>query len=356
MTWYWIGEPVLYGCLAILFGGIILPHIHQTIRIPRFIMILAIIGTAVSSFLPVLRIIVFFSNDTNVWIIFRSVMLSFAEGKAYMWTLMFSALFLVLIFMNQRSSWLHSGGLLLIAIGIIATMSWSSHSSSYFGMPGFWTHFIHLLFVTIWAGVLGVAGWFMQDKAENWKSFVFWYHPFAMAAMIIILFSGLLLNFRNDPDYVNSWVTSYGQSLLLKHLLILPLFVIAFFNGFVLKRKLKREAFNPSAWLTVEAILILLIYMITGFLNQQPAPHELNPETMKLSASGLYEWFRQGGSIDYPVQFMIHPITVFLYILALGSILLMYLLLKRNKNSYVALICGVLFTAFSFVGLMNSIS
>ncbi|MDK8193089.1 CopD family protein [Paenibacillus sp. UMB7766-LJ446] len=356
MTWYWLGEPVLYSCLAILFGGLILPHFHQTIRIPRSIIILAITGIAVFSFLPILRIIVFFSNDTNLYIIFRSVMLSFAEGKAYMWTLMLSALSMTMVLLNHRLTRLHSGGLLLFAIGIVATLSWSSHSSSYFGLPGFWTHFIHLIFVTIWAGILSVAGRYMPNKTENWKSFLSWYHPFAVVAMIIILLSGLLLNFRNDPDYVNSWVTSYGQSLLLKHLLIIPMFVIAFFNGFIIKRKLRRGDFNPSAWLTVEAILILLIYVATGFLNQQPAPHELNSDTMKLSASGLYDWFNQGRVIDYPVQFTIDPINVFLYILALGSILIMYLMLKRNKNPYVALICGVSFTVVSFVGLMNAIS
>jgi len=357
MNWYWLGEPLLYSCLAFVFGWMIMPRIHPIIQVPRTKMAWTIAGIAVFSFFPVLRILVFFSNDSNWFVIFRSVMLSFAEGRAYMWTLILSILFILMIFMKKQTNRLYSGALVLIAIGLIATLSWSSHSSSYFGMIGFWNHLIHLLSVTVWAGILLVAGRSMPNRVTNWRSFLSWYHPFAVVTMIVILLSGLMLNVRTDPDYVNSWVTSYGQALLMKHLLIVPLLVMAFFNGFILKRRLERDdQFNPRTWLTVEGILVLFIYIVTGFLNQQPAPHELNPETMKLSASELYTWFNQGGSIPYPVPFNVQPITVFLYILALSTILTMYVILKRNKNAYAALICGVLFSLASFVGFIHAAS
>ncbi|MDN4603815.1 MULTISPECIES: copper resistance D family protein [Paenibacillus] len=357
MNWYWLGEPFLYIFLALLLGTIILPRIHPNIQVPKMKMVWVVTGIIIFSFFPVLRIIVFFANDTNWFIIFRSVMLSFAEGKAYMWTLIFSILFMMMIFTKRQMSRVHTVALLLIAIGLIATLSWSSHSSSYFGMVGFWNHFIHLFSVTIWAGILMVAGRYMPNSADNWKAFLSWYHPFAVVVMIMILLSGLFLNFRTDPDYVNSWVTSYGQALLMKHLLIVPLLIMAFFNGFIMKRRIKNNAhFNPKTWLMAEGILILVIYIITGFLNQQPAPHELNPETMKLSASGLYNWFNQGGPILYPVQFHVQTFTVFMYLLALGTIIAMYVVLKQNKNVYAAVAFGVLFSLVSFVGFIHSVS
>ncbi|QKS55233.1 CopD family protein [Paenibacillus barcinonensis] len=285
-------------------------------------------------------------------------MFSFAEGKAYVWTLIFCILLLMMIRINNtnKNRHLYTAALVLTAIGLIATLSWSSHSSSYFGMQGFWNHLIHLLSVTVWSGILIVTSRMMPNHEKHWRSFLSWYHPFAAAIMVVILMSGLMLNVKTDPDYINSWVTSYGQALLMKHLLMIPLLIMAFFNGFIMKKRLGQEQFNPQRWLMLEGILVLLIYTVTGFLNQQPAPHELNPETMKLSASGLYTFWNQGNPITYPVHWNIDAIAILMYLLAAVSILAMYVILKKNKNTYAALVCGVLFCLVSFAGLIHAIA
>ncbi|AYB48167.1 hypothetical protein AK95_25615 [Paenibacillus sp. LC231] len=361
MNWYWIGEPILYSCLAILFGGIIVPRIHTQVKFPAKLLIIAAVGVAIFSFLPVLRIVLFFSDDAGFALIFKNVMLFFSEGKAYIWTVIFTGLFISIVLVNngvnnRGTNKTALTGLFLLAIGIIGTLSWSSHASSNFGIIGFWTQFLHLLSVSVWAGILVVAGMFIPSKTDEWKVFLRWYHPLAIIAMVIILVSGLLLNMRTDPDYVNSWITSYGQSLLLKHLFVIPLLVIAFFNGFLVKRKLNHTDFNPKKWVLVEGIIILLIYTVTGYMNQQPAPHDLNPQLMESSASKLYMWLIQGKGVRVPVEMTWSPISVFLFIVALCSIVSMYLLFKKNKNAYAALICAFIFTFVSFVGFMTLIS
>jgi putative copper resistance protein D len=49
------------------------------------------------------------------------------------------------------------------------------------------------------------------------------------------------------PEYINSWILSYGQALLIKHLLIVPVMVFALFNGFYMKSKLaKKDGYDPE--------------------------------------------------------------------------------------------------------------
>jgi putative copper export protein len=42
-------------------------------------------------------------------------------------------------------------------------------------------------------------------------------------------------------DYMNSWMLPYGQALLIKHLLIIPLIIYAFINSVFIRRELKKE-------------------------------------------------------------------------------------------------------------------
>ena len=70
------------------------------------------------------------------------------------------------------------------------------------------------------------------------------------------------------PEPINSWTLSYGQALLVKHILILPLLVFAFVNGHLVKRKRRDSGYQPVAWARSEGVLIWLIYIVTGYMNQ----------------------------------------------------------------------------------------
>lgn len=64
-------------------------------------MVWVVIGIIIFLFFLVFWIIVFFVNDINWFIIFRSVMFLFVEGKVYMWILIFLILFMMMIFMKR---------------------------------------------------------------------------------------------------------------------------------------------------------------------------------------------------------------------------------------------------------------
>ena len=48
-----------------------------------------------------------------------------------------------------------------------------------------------------------------------------------------------LVKFENYPD---SWMLPYGQTLLFKHLLIIPLLVYAIINSLFVKKKLIKDS------------------------------------------------------------------------------------------------------------------
>ena len=70
----------------------------------------------------------------------------FLRRKAYIWTVIFTGLFISIVLVNKGvnskgTNKIALSGLLLLEIGIIGTLSWSSHASSNFGIIGFGHNF-----------------------------------------------------------------------------------------------------------------------------------------------------------------------------------------------------------------------
>ena len=87
-------------------------------------------------------------------------------------------------------------------------------------------------------------------------------------------FSGLLLMDTMVDGYIDSWMVSYGQGLLIKHLFLLPVVFYALVNGFIVKYKLSKDAaFNPIPWIRVEGFILFVIFMITAIFSLQSPPH-----------------------------------------------------------------------------------
>lgn len=79
------------------------------------------------------------------------------------------------------------------------------------------------------------------------------------------------------PDYMNSWLISYGQALLIKHLFIIPLLLYAAINSIFIKKRLRKSTdFNPKPWAKLESVIILFIFSATAVLGQQSPPNEVS--------------------------------------------------------------------------------
>lgn len=51
--------------------------------------------------------------------------------------------------------------------------------------------------------------------------------------------------------YADSWMLNYGQALLIKHLIIIPILIFTFTNDFLVKKRMQNDlSFDPKprAW------------------------------------------------------------------------------------------------------------
>lgn len=356
---YWIGEPFLYLCYALVVGWLLMIRTNESdvvARVPKSFITGSIIGIGVFSFLPVLKIVFFFSDDLGVISTLKSVMSSFSEGKYYLWTLILLAVLLLLVKyanpIRNKNVWLLC---ILLIMAAMVLMAMSSHANAWYGTLGTVTQFLHFLSVTVWSGALFMVGWF-KPKGSSWIPFLSWFHLTAVLAMTMIIASGLFLTLSIAPEYINSWILPYGQALLLKHLLIIPLMVFALFNGILIKRRLKSNpSFNPKPWAKAEAIIILLIYTVTGFMNQQSAPHNTSETLNETPPSGLFLWFHNN-NMSPDLHMIWNPFVVIPILLACCCITGMFLFFRRKGNAFHSLLLGILFVVISYLAVMLSVS
>lgn len=355
---YWIGEPFLYLSFAFVTGWLVMIGAKETqtlARVPHSLVITALIGIAIFSFLPVLRIILFFANDMGFQLTFESVMFTFTEGKAYWWTLLFVSLLVIVIYFGEparnKKAWVLS---CILMVGLLLSLGWTSHLTAWYGSTGLISYALHFVAIAVWSGVLLTAGWFMP--ASSWTRFLSWFPPSAIGAMLVIVLSGLYLTNALAPDYLNSFVLPYGQALLIKHLLIIPLFIFALMNGFLVKRKLQKNlSFNPKPWAKAESLFILMIYTVTGFMSQQAAPHDIFETTPQPPVSKLFLWFHPRYE-NSALQLLWDPMALLYFAIALGCVAIMFFSFQRNKNSYFTVSVGILLVITLYISVMTAIN
>lgn len=356
---YWISEPFLYVGYSLLAGMSVFALVPNTlkpkIKYPSWLGPAASAVVAISAFIPILQIIMFFKEDIGFYQSFKAVMFNFKEGERYAWIVALSLLAAALSVLVRRRPgtplrWLFP----LAVLGIAAAMSSFNHAASLFGVTGELAFFGHFTAMALWTGTLIIVG-FCSQSTDGWRAFLKWFHPLAIICVLIVVASGLFLMTGVAPDLVKSWILPYGQALLLKHILILPLLAFAFINGGLMKKRLVRDpqAAKPAVWARTEAMLLWLIYIVTGYMNQQPAPHAYTESLAQSDAAATFRWFHpgyQGGGIGW--EWSVPGVLLLLCgVVCLGGMILMFV--KKNRAGKVLLL-ALAATAFLYAGIMFS--
>jgi len=335
--WYWLAEPFLYVSFAIACGYILLNLVPAAYRPVSYISyrvtFAASIGIGVLSFFPILRIVSFFAEDIGWGLTFKQVILQFTEGRVYMLSLVVSIMLAILSVIHGRTSnKLVLKSMMYCLAFLIVAQGWSSHVAAWYGSWGIIAQTLHILAVSLWVGPLLLSAWYARQK-DNWSAFLSWYHPMAILCMLVIASSGFFLAIGITPEYVNAWKLSYGQALLIKHILLIPLALFAIINGFWVKRKLQKDnQFQPQIWARAESIILVVIFSVTGFMNQQPAPHDVSDTLNESPASPLYLWFT-GGELDKASDLIIsfHTESIVTLIAASVTLTAAIVCVKRRK-------------------------
>lgn len=362
MIWAaWVADTLLYVCFAILVGYLTLlmvPDAYKpNVNIGRPIMAAATFAIPVLSFVGILRIVLFFSSDMGFSLTLNSVLFTFEEGKAFWWVSILSVILgLLFIFIDLEKMPQARTTAWLLVMGMLMVSAWASHVGSLYGMLGFIGNVSHFVAVSLWGGVLLLIGWFAR-KADNWEAFLRWFTPFAIVCLIIVLLSGLAMMFGVVPEYVNSWVMSYGQAILIKHITIIPLVILAFFNGILYRSKRKiTPGWNPIPWVRAESVILFLVLATTGFMQQQTPPHDVSYTIKESGASSWFMFFNAGKlSADLDIQLGWNPISIVFAILACIALGYVWNAFRYKLGAKGAVAGSVLFVVLSYVSLMTSV-
>lgn len=355
---YWISEPFLYLGYAILAGITVLAFVSETkkplIKFPIWLGPAAAVVVALCAYIPILQIIMFFKDDVGFAQSFKAVMFSFQEGERYAWVATLSLLIAVLsVIIHRRPKAVVRWLMPISLLGIAFSMSSFNHAASLFGFKGELAFFGHFTAMAIWTGTLLMVGWFNKGT-DGWSAFLKWFHPLAIISVLIVIGSGLFLMSGVTPDLTMSWVVPYGQALLIKHILILPLLVFGFINGYLMKRKMLHDpGFKPATWSRNEGVLLWLIYIVTGYMNQQAAPHDLTLPISAAEGADTFRWFHpsfEGSSLSF--IWSLPGLILFM----LGAVLLigMLVLFKRNRRAGAVLLCSLGASVAIYAGIMLS--
>ncbi|MBY3621069.1 copper resistance protein CopD [Acinetobacter sp. CUI P1] len=361
----YISEFLLYCCFALLVGNQLLMFIpdnkRPNINVPNWIVNLSIVGIAILSLFPLITIVNMFAEDfeEGYWIIFKAVLLEFNIGHAWLITLFLAAL---LLFIRSIKRFTNEPKLEYISaaftFALILAFGWASHCTASYQLKGFIPHSIHFLAVSVWIGTLLTISWFSTNN-QNWLAFLRWFSPLALICLTATISSGFFLMTLLVPDYVNSWMVSYGQALLFKHLLIIPLVTFAFINGVMVKRKLVlTPSFNPIPMARAESIIALLVFGVMAIMGQQSPTDNLAAVIEFDKPSKLFQLFYEGKITQTTtIEFVSNGNSIMLAIIAvlcLGSTVFFFR--TKTYSSLIAIVFSILFVGTAYTALMLGVS
>ncbi|MCY9667395.1 CopD family protein [Paenibacillus alginolyticus] len=356
----YISEFLLYCCFGILVGNQLLTLIPEnkrpTINVPNWLVNISIVGIAVLSFFPLLTIAIMFSEgfDAGFWVIFRGVLFDFNVGHAWLITLFLAAVLLIVRSIRRMTNepkmeYVSAA----FTFALILAFAWASHCTASYQLKGFIPHAIHFLSVSVWTGTLLVVAWFSKNS-NHWLSFLKWFSPVALICMVATISAGFFLMTLLVPEYVNSWIVSYGQALLFKHLLIIPLLTFAFINGVMVKRKLRENPnFNPISWVRAESIMALFVFWAMAVMGQQSPTENLAAVIQFEKPSALFQSFYDGTiNPSTTIQFVAGGNSILLGFVSVLLLLSMLFLFRKKARSTLAIGLGILFVCSAYTSIM----
>ncbi|WP_147269824.1 copper resistance D family protein [Exiguobacterium sp. RIT594] len=247
---------------------------------------------------------------------------------------------------------------LFLLLAMVGTLAWSGHASSITGAEGLLVHTAHALSVFIWTGGLLVLG-YSNASNPRWDNVLEWFRPLVTLCFLIILGSGIYLMsvVVKVDDYPNSWILPYGQALLWKHVLILPVLIIGFMNGKWSYASSKQTLKVKQMRMRMEGTLILFIFAATALLGQQEPPHSVE-DTLKSSGAGqLSAFVFPNLRFEYSnIEFEPGMTSVLFLVIGLLFGGLVVFLIRKTNESIKTLFLGLGMSVSLFLAFLYSIS
>ena len=261
----------------------------------------ALVSIVAGAGFPLWRVVSYFQQEMDLS--FREALrASLFEVRIGQYFLMvyFSALMGLIIVFIKRILIIKRWLLLGVTIPLFLGISGTSHAAAKHGLLGLVLQTGHFSLMALWVGVVFVIGSCARDS-NHWLSFLRWFSPFAQLTFLGVIVTGFFLMRQSVPlsEYRNAWNVPYGQALLWKHLLLIPLLGYAFINGTLVKRRLQKEpTFDPRRGLRFESLILGCIFFATATLsNLEPPDVQTLGAVTPIRWSNIVLLLTGGGSI-----------------------------------------------------------
>ncbi|BAU28642.1 putative copper resistance protein D [Aneurinibacillus soli] len=275
-----ISHLLFYTGCSVLIGGLLMlaipPSQRPPVHLPKGWLPGAALLLIISSFIPLLELATYAAEEagTDFGTALQNVIVHFKHGQAWLLltgSLLFLVIFLLLADIRHTPA---AARLALVwsTIPVVLT-SWTGHAASLAPISGWLSHMLHFLAVCVWTGVLYTSAWLTKGRTANWRAFLHWYTPLSISCVLALTATGLVLMHYTAPNYPVSLDGLYEKTLLLKHILFLPVLGLGFVNGFVIPKRMRLDAeFDVLRWMRIESIFVLAVFIATAFLSESPLP------------------------------------------------------------------------------------
>jgi copper transport protein len=242
----------------------------------------------------------------KVWLVRAILGLALAALAIYAW--------------RRRSS--PSTALVAIASAIAVTPALSGHARIE-GSLGILSDSLHVVAAGVWAGGLAfLALVLVEAGGDRWplaRTAVPRFSTLAVASVAVLVVSGIVSGFLEVRSWSALWETTYGQLLLIKVAILVPLLALGAYNNRVSVPRLQAGAPGPAgrrafarAVGTELALLLVIVGVTTALVAEPPA------RAATASSSGPVSLEGKVGPYDYTVTFdpaQVGPNTVHVYLL-----------------------------------------
>ncbi|WP_062047231.1 copper resistance D family protein [Bacillus sp. JCM 19034] len=341
---------LLYGSLSFVMGYTILQAI-STDRRPtihaKTIYQISLYMIPILLIVPVVRVInvLYRQFGLTVGESIQTVLFEYNVGQSWFISSVIS--FILIVLTKKNMGWFH----VILAGLLIAVTSWSSHAASIEGWSGFLGNYIHFLAVTVWIGVLVVVAWFSSNESIP-PAFFKWFSFIAACSVSAIILSGFLLMGIIVPEYVQSWLLTYGQLLLIKHLLFLPLLAFGLHHLLLGMREEVKSSLKVKRSFKIEVVIAFIILLISAIMTEQTPPHEVIRTLQTESVTPIIQLFI-GENAPIGVIHLAHSISGLLFMLvAIVAFINGCYQLFKNKSLQLSLVSYGVFVLTIYLSLM----
>jgi copper transport protein len=196
----------------------------------------------------------------------------------------------------------------VLALAVIVTVSMTGHSGAEGRMLPLLGDVLHVIGMTAWIAVVAGLAWLPIWKSVQPETFsaLTRVSQVALGSVILLAATGLYTSLLRFYALEAVQATPYGQALIVKGFVIVPVLALAGLNRWFWIPNLERT--RSSKWLNrfsnsmkLESLFLVGVLIATGNLVSQPPPQPpatlKNPQEFKQNVGG---WNAEGGFIPSP--------------------------------------------------------